>query len=75
MVLFIDVETGELEEVYQANHHTDKLEVAPAAHTRGKPLSIENFTSDTAFATFYATSSPGCRYIHHPTCMYRKVCL
>ncbi|MGD8549773.1 MAG: hypothetical protein PVJ20_09480 [Desulfobacterales bacterium] len=60
MVLYIHVDTGEIEEVYEADQLPDDLHIAPEVdHKKGKPFNIVNFVSDKSYATFYTTSSPG----------------
>ncbi|MEA1946630.1 MAG: hypothetical protein U9N83_04935 [Thermodesulfobacteriota bacterium] len=81
MVVYIDVGTGDISEVYGAqdipiNLNNVVLEEAELAYSAGehKKFTIKDFKSDKAFMTFYAESSPGCRYIHKASCEYVKVC-
>jgi hypothetical protein len=83
MVVYIHVDSGDIAAVYGA----DQLPVITAGgkikastkHVKvvsGKQMAkkVENVQSDKSYATFYAESSPGCRYIKHPACYYVKVC-
>jgi len=74
MVLYLHVKSGEIAEVYEAQNLPTDLPLAPQVNDKGKPFNINGYLSDKAFATIFATSSPGCRYIKHPSCYYVKVC-
>ena len=85
MVLYIYVDDGSVHEVFQANalpeatptsgnYKADLKLAEPVDHKKGGPFNINNFISDKAIATLYATSSPGCRYVHKSNCRYVKVC-
>ena len=87
MVVYIGVDSGDIVGVYGADTipadeliDQGKFKIKkPKYHTddgtkKGKAKKVENVQSDKSFATFYAESSPGCRYIKHPACYYVKVC-
>jgi len=74
MVLYLYVKSGEIVEVYEAQNLPTDLVPAQPVNDKGKLFNVDGFVSDKAFATFFAKSSPGCRYIKHPACYYVKVC-
>ena len=73
MVIYVGVDDGEVEAVYESNTLGEIDGRAKEATKPGAPLPIE-LVSDKAIATFYAESSPGCRFIHRRDCRYVKVC-
>ena len=72
MVLYIDVVDGEIKEVYQADDLPADL--VKAEEVPDEQLKPKMFKKAKAAITFYASSSPRCRYIKHPACYYVKVC-
>jgi len=73
MVIYVRVDDGEIEEVYESNT-LGKIEGRAEEVTKPKaPLHID-LVSDKAIGTFYTESSPGCRYVHRRDCRYVKVC-
>ncbi len=73
MVVYVRVDDGEVEEVYESDTLGKIEKPAKPANNPKEPLHID-LVSDKAIATFYAESSPGCRYIHRRDCRYVKVC-
>ena len=65
MVILVDVESGEVENVFETRKDRVKIkdsEVKIDGNTTKKikpPFNIKGFTSDKAIGTFYAKSSPG----------------
>jgi hypothetical protein len=72
MVLYIDVVDGEIVEVYEANDIPTDLK--RAEEVPDAKLDPKIFKKPKASTTFYASSSPGCRYVHKSNCRYVKVC-
>lgn len=73
MVIYVSVDDGEVEGVYESNTLGEIEGRAKEVTKPGAPLRID-LVSDKAIGTFYAESSPGCRYIHRRDCRYVKVC-
>ena len=77
MVLYINVDNGEIEEVYGADDTPKDLEKAKLEEAERVPdenLDPKIFKKPKASTTFYAKSSPGCRYVHRSDCWYYRVC-
>ena len=86
MVVYIDVETGNIAEVcgadvigvFGSNTQIEVKVKKPKYHTNngnsnGKPIPIAKEISRTTYTTIFAAESPGCRYIWFNG-RYLKVC-
>jgi hypothetical protein len=75
MVLFVSVDKGLVDGVYEADELGVVGRVAEEVNEKKQPFKIPGlFVSADAIPILEVSSNPTCRYVHRSDCRYVRVC-